>query len=140
MFCIIKCWHVEIKWARLCWRGKSSHPSKIFNFCLSHNQNPEGAHNGAIYLGKADSAASARRSYYRWVATAQKEEVGFSNREYEIEHLNSAPKTKDKKLVQKDNAIASLVAKHKSNEIGLAELLKKYILLTNEKKSSTGTS
>jgi hypothetical protein len=60
--------------------------------------------------------------------------VGFTNREYQIEHLNSAPKTKDKKLVQKDNAIASLVAKHKSNEIGLAELFKKYILLTNEKK------
>jgi len=51
--------------------------------------------------------------------------------------LNSAPKTKDKKLVQKDNAIASLVAKHKSNEIGLAELFKKYVLLVNEKKSST---
>ena len=59
--------------------------------------------------------------------------VGFTNREYQIEHLNSAPKTKDKKLVQKHNAIASLVAKHKSNEIGLAELFKKYILLTNEK-------
>ena len=89
-----------------------------------HNQNLEGAHNGAINLGKADSAASARGSYYRWIATAQKEKVGFANREYQIEYLNSAPKTKDKKLVQKDNAIASLVAKHKSNEIGLAELLK----------------
>ena len=61
-----------------------------------HNQNLEGAHNGAIYLGKADSAASARGSYYLWIATAQKEEVGFTHREYKIEHLNSVPKTKDK--------------------------------------------
>jgi len=44
-----------------------------------HNQNLEGAHNGAIHLGKADLAASARGSYYLLIATAQKQEVGFTN-------------------------------------------------------------
>ena len=98
-----------------------------------NNQYLEGAHNGAINLGKADSSGSARGSYNRWIATAQKEEVGFTNREYQIEHLNSPPKTKDDKLVQKDNRIASLVNKHKENEIGLGELLTEYMLITNEK-------
>jgi len=59
--------------------------------------------------------------------------LGFTNREYQIEHLNSPPKTKDDKLVQKDNRIASLVNKHKENEIGLGELLTEYMLITNEK-------
>ena len=39
----------------------------------------------------------------------------------------------DDKLVQKDNRIASLVNKHKENEIGLGELLTEYMLITNEK-------
>tara|TARA_B110000881_G_C18123565_1_gene293355 strand:+ start:118 stop:360 length:243 start_codon:yes stop_codon:yes gene_type:complete len=59
--------------------------------------------------------------------------LGFTNREYQIEHLYSPPKTKDDKLVQKDNRIASLVNKHKENEIGLGELLTEYMLITNEK-------
>ena len=98
-----------------------------------NNQNLEGAHNGAINLGKADVAGSSRGSYNRWISTAQKEEVGFTNREYQINVLNAAPKAKDKKLINKDNAIASLVKKHKTGKITLAELLQRYILLTNEK-------
>jgi hypothetical protein len=47
--------------------------------------------------------------------------------------LQPKAKTKDKKLVDKDNAIESLVKKHKSKEITLAELLQHYTLLTNEK-------
>jgi hypothetical protein len=62
---------------------------------------------------------------------------GFTNREYQIEHLNSPPKTKDDELVQKDNRIASLVNKHKENEIGLGELLTEY-MLTRLRKSACG--
>jgi len=101
--------------------------------CDRNNQNLEGAHNGAINLGKADIGGSSRGSYNRWIATAQKEEGGFTNREYQINVLKAPPKTKDKKLVDKDNAIESLVKKHKSKEITLAELLQHYTLLTNEK-------
>ena len=68
----------------------------------------------------------------RWLNTAKKEEVQFSNRQYQITELNSSPKTKDASLLQKDNAIASLVRKHKNNEISTATLLKKYINLTND--------
>ena len=104
-----------------------------------NNQNLEGAHDGAINLGKADFASSARRSYYRWINTAQKEEVGFTNREYlyQINLLNSALKVKDKKLQQKYDTIASLVDKHKRNEITFNQLFQKYIVLISEKNSSS---
>lgn len=98
-----------------------------------NNQRLEGAHNGAINLGKSDSAAFAKGSYLRWINVAQKEEVGFANREYQIEKLKSSPKKKDDKLVQKDKAIASWVRKHKRNEITFKVLFEKYMRLTSEK-------
>ena len=46
----------------------------FFKFRDRNNQNLEGAHNGAINLGKSDVAGSSRGSYNRWIRTAQKEE------------------------------------------------------------------
>ena len=74
---------------------------------------------------------SARGSFSRWLNTAKKEEIGYTNRQYQIESLNWAAKVKDKILLQKDRAITSLVRKHKNYEITTANLVKHY-MLTNK--------
>jgi len=68
----------------------------------------------------------------RWLNTSNAEEVGFSNREYQINVLNSSPKKKDPELVKKDNRIASLVKQHKNEEITLKTLVEEYMLITSE--------
>ena len=98
-----------------------------------NNQVIEGGNNKTINLGKADSGRSARGTYVRWINTSSAEEVGFTNREYQINILKSSPKKKDDKLIQKDNRIASLVKRHQNRDITLKQLLEEYMVITNEK-------
>ena len=68
----------------------------------------------------------------KWLNTSKKEEVDFSNRIYQLEHLQSEPKLKAKESKCKDQAIATIVTPHKSGEITIRQLLDKYINLESE--------
>ena len=61
----------------------------------------EGIHVGTINLGKSDANQSAKGSDLRFFNTTKLEEVGFTTRDYQIKHLNSKPKTKNKAAIKK---------------------------------------
>ena len=50
----------------------------------------------------------------RWLNTSKKEEVGFSKGIYQLEHLQSEPKSKSK---SKDQAISTIVTQHKKEKL-----------------------
>ena len=52
-------------------------------------------HNGNINRGRADSRFTACGIFLRWISTAQKEEVSFTNREVQLKTLSTVPKVKD---------------------------------------------
>ena len=47
-----------------------------------------------ISLGASDVNNSAKGSFERWINTVKSEELGFAIRKYQVEQLNSGPKTK----------------------------------------------
>ena len=98
-----------------------------------NNQTMEGGHNGSITLGESDAYFSSQGSLLRWINTAKKEEVGFSNRMYQINVLKSGPKLKQKKSsISKDKAIKTIVQQHAQGLISTRELLTKYIEKTSD--------
>ena len=91
-----------------------------------------GTHNGSINLGLSDTNASSKGTFLRWNNTSKKEELGFTNRLYQIENLNSSPKRKSNAAIQNDRAIATIINQHKKGKITSRELLTKYMNLTSE--------
>ena len=97
-----------------------------------NNQSLEGSHNGSINLDSVDSSFSSEGTLLRWLNTSKKEERGFTVRQYQITHLNSAPKRKNKAAISKDKALSTIINQHKERQISTRERLDKYISLKSE--------
>ena len=97
-----------------------------------NNQALEGIHVGTINLGASDANNSAKGSVERFINAVKLEEVEFTNRQYQLEKLNSKLKTKRKEALWKDKALTTIVNQHKKGEISSKQLLQKYIARTAE--------
>ena len=82
-----------------------------------NNQFMEGSHNGTIVYGKCDVAQTARGSDERFVHCSQMKEVAFTTHQYQINVLNSGPKTKHPTLQKKDKTIQTIITQRKNDEI-----------------------
>lgn len=97
-----------------------------------NNQALEGIHTGTINLGASDANNSAKGSVERFINTVKKEEVSFTNRQYQIQNLVTRPKTKMPLAISKDKSITTIVNQHKQGIISNKQLLQKYIEITAE--------